>query len=196
MEVPLFSGSRCPGVGGGLASRTGLQCEQPLQAQPFPTELHITVQSSSGPTWCLGKPWWSPALGWWQEIEDSCDELFKFILVDYVACIFDVLDIRLGEETSDLRVVFGAAGQGNMPQEVWSEVRPGVPSLPCQRGIPALTMSPFLPGEAGAAPAFPLAFQHRCHRLLEAQSSLQDLQHLRGFLPPSAAPQEHRGSNH
>lgn len=123
MEVPLCSGSRQPRVREGFAGRIRLQSGQPVQAEPLLTEPHVTAQGSSGPTQCLQKPW-SPALWWWQEIEDSSDEFFKFILMDYVACTFDVLDLRLGEEALDLRVVFGAAGQGNMRWEVWSEVHP------------------------------------------------------------------------
>lgn len=107
MEVPLCSGSRQPRVREGFAGRIRLQSGQPVQAEPLLTEPHVTAQGSSGPTQCLQKPW-SPALWWWQEIEDSSDEFFKFILMDYVACTFDVLDLRLGEEALDLRVVFGA----------------------------------------------------------------------------------------
>lgn len=97
--------------------QAGSDCSEGSQSQLSPSlepESCITVQSSSGPTWSLHKPW-SPALQLWQEIEDSSDEFFKFILMDYVACTFNVLDLCLGEETLDLWVVSGAAGQGNMP---------------------------------------------------------------------------------
>ena len=96
------------GSDGKVSSRSRLS---PCSQSPEPC---VTARSSSGPTRCLWKPW-SPVLRWWQETEDSSDEFFKFILMDYVACTFDVLDIRLGEEALDLRVVFGAAGQGNTP---------------------------------------------------------------------------------
>jgi len=59
----------------------------------------------------LQKPRWA-ALRWWQEIEDSSDEVFKLVLMDYVACPFNELDICFGEEALDLWVVFGTAGQG------------------------------------------------------------------------------------
>lgn len=97
-------------------------------AEPLLTEPHITARSSSGPTQCLQKPW-SPALWWWQETENSSDEFFKFILMDYVACTFDVLDVCLGEEALDLRVVFGAAGQGKCGQRATQ-----VPSHTLPRG--------------------------------------------------------------
>lgn len=62
-----------------------------------------------------------------------------------------------------------------------------------QSGIPGLTTSPSLlglsPGSASLSSAL-------VSWLLEAQSSLQDLPHLRGFLPPSAAAEDHKGSNH
>lgn len=98
-------------------SQAGRDCREGSQAQLSPSSEPTpcaTAQSSSGPTWSLQKPW-SPVLQLWQEIEDSSDEFFKFILMDYVACTFNVLDFCLGEEALDLWVVSGAAGQGNMP---------------------------------------------------------------------------------
>lgn len=60
-----------------------------------------------------------PLLWLCQEVEDSSDEFPKFVLMDYVACPCNVLDISFGEEALDLQVVLGPAGQGNMPWEVW-----------------------------------------------------------------------------
>lgn len=97
--------------------QAGSDCSEGNQSQLSPSskpEPCVTAQSSSGPTRSLQKPW-SPVLQLWQEIEDSSDEFFKFILMDYVACTFNVLDLCLGEEALDLWVVSGAAGQGNIP---------------------------------------------------------------------------------
>lgn len=74
-------------------------------------------------------------LWWWQEIEDSSDEFFKFILMDYVTCTFDELDICPGKEALDLWVVFGTAGRVNTRWELWSEVCPNVcPHTPQAEG--------------------------------------------------------------
>lgn len=100
--MPLCSGCRGTRMGEGLAGRIRLQLSP--SSEP---ELCLTAQSSSGPTRSLQKPW-SPVLQLWQEIEDSSDEFFKFILMDYVACTFNVLDLCLGEEALDLWVVSGA----------------------------------------------------------------------------------------
>lgn len=84
--------------------QAGSDCSEGSQSQLSPSsepEPYITVQSSSGSTWSLQKPW-SPVLQLLQEIEDSSDEFFKFILMDYVACTFNVLDLCLWEETLDL----------------------------------------------------------------------------------------------
>lgn len=84
--------------------QAGSDCSEGSQSQLSPSsepEPYITVQSSSGSTWSLQKPW-SPVLQLLQEIEDSSDEFFKFILMDYVACTFNVLDLRFWEETLDL----------------------------------------------------------------------------------------------
>lgn len=90
--------------------QVGSDCSEGSHFQLSPSsepEPCITVHSSSGPTRSLQKPS-SPVLQLWQEIEDSSDEFFEFILMDYVACTFNVLDLCLGEETLDLWVVSGA----------------------------------------------------------------------------------------
>lgn len=139
-----------------------------------------------------------PALQWRQEIEDSSDEFFKFVLMDYVACTFDVLDVRPGEEALDLWVVFGAAGQGNTPREAWSEAHPGAfPRPPQAEADPRSDHVPFPAGRAWGCPQIaPRSPTRWCHRLLEAESSLQDLPCLGVFLPPWTAAEEHKGSNH
>lgn len=119
----ISAGCRCLSVlaagGSGWTKifQAGRDCSEGSQAQLSPSSEPkpcVTAQSSSGTTWSLQKPW-SPVLQLWQEIEDSSDEFFKFILMDYVACTFNILDFCFGEEALDLWVVCGAAGQGNMP---------------------------------------------------------------------------------
>jgi len=153
-EVPLRSGSRRPGVGDALAGGIGLRSRQPVQAEPL-SEPHVTARSSSGPTRCSQKPR-SPALRWRQEVEDSSDEFFKFILVDDVACTFDVLDIGLGEEALDLRVVFGAAGQANTPRAARSAAQPAAfPPPPQAEGHARADHIPFPTGKARCWPQVP-----------------------------------------
>lgn len=151
--MPLHSGSRQARVGEALAGRiqpNQSRLSRPRRAQcpaPLPRAPRVP---------CLQNPR-SPALRRWQEVEDSSDEFLEFILVDYVARTFDVLDISPGEEALDLRIVIGAAGQGNTPWEAWSDVCPGVfPHPPQAEWDPRSDHVPF---PAGAVPRFPLVLQ-------------------------------------
>lgn len=102
MEVPFHSSSRQrPCRQDWAAGGQPVQADSPLE-EPRALQLPGAPQGPHGACRNL-----VPALRRWQEVEDSSDEFLKFILMDYVACPCNVVDISLGEEALDLRVVLG-----------------------------------------------------------------------------------------